>query len=757
MKRLIAIMVILIFFVSFVNLVNSNKSTILIEILSGEKNLIDYLKVNDIYYKQESNLLYLKISQNKLNSLMSKFGDSIKILNGVDVRNFWIYSSDPYSIKVLIDAYGLSEMLSKGYDGHNRTIIIVDPYGDPNIIENLNKFDDIYGFPDANLMTIYPLGKPLIQNFSWAVETDLDVEIAHAAAPRANILLVISPSDNSTNMEFLLKYVIDHYNDSIVSMSWGAPELMIYNPYFHEIFERSVNKNITFVAASGDEYEVQYPASDPYVLSVGGTTLFLNNGIYYKEYPWTLAGGGFSELFKRPIWQIAPGINNSKYRGVPDISMDANPQTGTYIYSGTLIPIGGTSMASPFIAGFIADLESKYNINLGFFTPELYYYYFKNKNEYFNKIYLGYNPIDGWYPQVGLGSLKMNNWTLNKNSFGINVYAGNYSNVKYVEMEFRPQKNYIDYNINELKIELVSNNGSIGNIFFGNNCSDYIFYNNKIIWNKSIDLNIGTLNYLSFNFENNQTLIKINHYSFILNLKLRNFSILFNASSIGPTSFYTTLGPYEIRNIKIYSNTTEKPYKIYSMKWPSVSTYSANEIPFMEDDFIFGSLNTENENVLWPREFNYTDIGTLNLNINSQIYIVGIGTKDDPYILSGLYINSTKIGIIYKGSSYILLYHSIIKSLIGIFTIFGNFYIIDDKIISQIPYISIFSFIYLQNTTIISNISGFQSFSYIFLDNSYPIIYEIQFSSFIDMWYIEYMFIFIFAILLILGKRKKFI
>ncbi|MGC8646474.1 MAG: S53 family peptidase [Thermoplasmata archaeon] len=761
MRKILAVTVIFLLMIILFQINIQNESSMLIEIVSNKNNIMNLLKNESIQFYVSGNLIYVHGDQNNiknlLNVLNTEYQNSFILLNGNHVIYNWEYSTDPYSIDILRNVYGLSDILNRGYEGQGMRIIIIDPYGDKNINENLNKFDTNFGIPPANLKIIYPMGKPPYNNVNWTVETDLDVEIAHACAPYADILLAVSPSDNSTNMEYIIKYIAENYNDSIVSMSWGAPEFEIYNPYFHEIFKDAIKNNITLIAAAGDQNFVQYPASDPYVLSVGGTTLMLSNNLYYREYPWADTGGGYSEIFRRPVWQIGPGINNSKMRGVPDISMDANPQTGVYIYSGTLIPIGGTSMDSPFIAGFIADLESEYHMNFGFFTPELYYYFLENRSHYFNKVYLANNPINGWYPGTGLGTLKMNNWSLYQKGFGINVYAGNYSNINRLNLEFRPVANVIKTSEDIFKIEIKNNSYNFGNIFYGNNCSDYIFINNSVVWGKKITINLGTLNSITLYFNKNFTEIKINDFHYIINESFRDFSLQFNASSIGLITFYTYLGPYEIRNIKIINQTVETPERIFSSPWPGISVYSANEIPFMDDDFIFGALNSENEIVLWPREFNYTYTGSLNLNVNTENFIVGTGTKNDPYIISGIFINTSKIGIIYKGNSYFMIYHSVIKSPIGFLIYYGNLYLIDDHIISDIPFISIFSFIYLKNSTINSEFSGFMSFSYLLFNDNNAVIYEIQFSSLQNFWYIEYMFFFIFSILLIFLKKKKFI
>jgi len=124
---------------------------------------------------------------------------------------------------------------------------------------------------------------------------------------------------------------------------------------------------------------VEYPAASPYVVAVGGTTLLTNtDGSYHGEVPWYSGGGGLSQFEYGPAWEAGVQPVNSAgaftFRGVPDVSMDADLQTGMMIYlgdQGGWTTIGGTSLASPLMAGLWARmLEVKRT--LGFAPPRLY-------------------------------------------------------------------------------------------------------------------------------------------------------------------------------------------------------------------------------------------------------------------------------------------------------------------------------------------------------------------------------------------------
>ena len=129
--------------------------------------------------------------------------------------------------------------------------------------------------------------------------------------------------------------------------------------------------------------DVNYPASSPGVVSVGGTTLVTNaDGSYDQEIAW-LAGGGGPSLFEAPpAWQagisppsgtVCTTLGVACGRAVPDIAMDADPNSGADVYvNGTPEGVGGTSLSSPLALGVWARLESAHGNGLGFAGPALY-------------------------------------------------------------------------------------------------------------------------------------------------------------------------------------------------------------------------------------------------------------------------------------------------------------------------------------------------------------------------------------------------
>jgi subtilase family serine protease len=130
--------------------------------------------------------------------------------------------------------------------------------------------------------------------------------------------------------------------------------------------------------------DVNYPASSPWVVSVGGTTLITStNGSYSREIAWAAGGGGPSLLEMAPAWQngIAPPSNTvcgelvdvPCGRAVPDIAMDADPNSGANVYvGGQPEGVGGTSLSSPLALGVWARLETVAKSRLGFAGPRFY-------------------------------------------------------------------------------------------------------------------------------------------------------------------------------------------------------------------------------------------------------------------------------------------------------------------------------------------------------------------------------------------------
>ena len=234
----------------------------------------------------------------------------------------------------------------------------------------------------------------------------MDVEWAHAIAPQANIMLVVAPSASLTDLLAAIDYATNN-GAQVVSNSWGGSEFSSeasYNSHFNYA-------GVTYLASSGDNGSgVSWPASSPYMVSVGGTTFNVDNsGNYLSENGWSGSGGGLSLYELRPGYQdVVSQLVGSK-RGNPDIAFDADPNTGVAVYDTTRYQgqqgwwvVGSTSLSAPAWAAMITlsdqnrstalsssdTLNALYNLGSG-----------ASYNTYFHDIVSGSN--GGYSPQTG--------------------------------------------------------------------------------------------------------------------------------------------------------------------------------------------------------------------------------------------------------------------------------------------------------------------------------------------------------------------
>jgi len=282
-----------------------------------------------------------------------------------------------YSPATIATAYGFSTT-----GGAGTTIAVVDAYGDPTITANLQAFSSHYGlsgctstsgcFTKVNQSggTTYPATTPV--NGGWELETSLDVEWAHALAPAAHIMLVEASTTGTANMFTAVRYAAAHAG--YVSMSWGANEFSGETSYDSSL----AGAGVSFFAASGDTAaSVIYPASSKNVVAVGGTTLSVTSttGTWKSETAWSTAGGGCSAYETATAAQAAyptydqTTANCNGKRATPDLSLDANPQTGVPVYdsvpyyttpffgisSSGWFQVGGTSASTVMVAAHAAE------------------------------------------------------------------------------------------------------------------------------------------------------------------------------------------------------------------------------------------------------------------------------------------------------------------------------------------------------------------------------------------------------------------
>jgi subtilase family serine protease len=300
-------------------------------------------------------------------------------------------------------------LYAAGWDGTGRTIAIVDSYGSDTIAHDLHVYDQAFGLPSMcgeegvtcapGMPTFSQLalqGSPatkappskshtpgLEAKSAWALEVSLDVEVAHAIAPGANILLVTTPTAETLGVQGFQQmmaaedYVVKHHLADVISQSFASAEDAFGSTTsllrLRYAFIDAANAGVTVLGASGDggsangskqpvgkggatipDPTVVWPASDPLVTGVGGTYLCtdalntttrvvdsVSPPVNCQAFPgeaevgWIASGGGFSHVFSRPAFQDSLPAGSTPIganRGVPDIGLQASARTGALVY-----------------------------------------------------------------------------------------------------------------------------------------------------------------------------------------------------------------------------------------------------------------------------------------------------------------------------------------------------------------------------------------------------------------------------------------
>jgi subtilase family serine protease len=253
--------------------------------------------------------------------------------------------------------------------GKGQTIALVVAYSNPYLLSDLAYFSQKFNLPTPNIRIVNQTGGSILPavDASWVREITLDVQWAHAIAPGADILVVCATTGDLDNIYEATWYAAQ--NAKYVSMSWGSAEFESQSD-FDAQFKKYTDAGVSFFAASGDfGANVNYPASSPSVIGVGGTTIKVDsNKVFTSEIAWFSSGGGCSVYAEAPIAQSSNAGYSTKScasrRGVPDISLLADPQSGALIYhtygcnatgvTTCWIVMGGTSLGSPIAAALAA-------------------------------------------------------------------------------------------------------------------------------------------------------------------------------------------------------------------------------------------------------------------------------------------------------------------------------------------------------------------------------------------------------------------
>jgi subtilase family serine protease len=230
--------------------------------------------------------------------------------------------------------------------GAGQVVAIVDAFDNPDVTSDLAAYRKNFGLGTGKFNKYnqegkkgnYPAGSS-----GWGVEIDLDVEMVSAGCPKCTIDLIEANDNSGTNL-YLAEVEAVKLGATIVSNSWGGGGGSSSAGSFD-------TKGITYLASAGDSgYGMQDPADYETVVSVGGTVMSLS-GKTYSEIVWIDSGGGCSVVTK-PTWQKDKGCSQRTGNDISAVAWNA-AEYDTYGQGGWFT-VGGTSVASPLIAGIYA-------------------------------------------------------------------------------------------------------------------------------------------------------------------------------------------------------------------------------------------------------------------------------------------------------------------------------------------------------------------------------------------------------------------
>ena len=351
--------------------------------------------------------------------------------------------------------YDMTPLRNAGIDGSGVTVMFPE-WGVPDG-SVLAAYATKFGLPTFNVtVNTDPgaWGQPVTQGGQGygaiAGEAALDLEVVHGLAPGARE--IVYAAGDPSKLPVMLQAMVTAHPGAILSSSvfisaceqeQGARQATMAED---AVFTQAASEGTSIFWASGDRgayacladgqqstlgtISIEPDASSPHVTAVGGTTVFLaSNGAYYKEAAWGEpleqwgGGGGVSTFFSRPSWQQAPGVGTISGRGDPDVSADADIESGWDIFgppqnqggSPQEGPVGGTSAATPCWAAITAlidqDLAQRHLRTVGFADPALYLFARSPSGlpaAAFHEITEGTNlhfpATTGWNPATGLGS-----------------------------------------------------------------------------------------------------------------------------------------------------------------------------------------------------------------------------------------------------------------------------------------------------------------------------------------------------------------
>jgi subtilase family serine protease len=344
------------------------------------------------------------------------------------------YAICGYTPSQLRGAYGVDR---SGLEGNKQAVAVTDAFDASTLEADASQYASLHGdkpfkkkqfddrsVPEATGQRVDDCG-----GNGWYGEQTLDVEAVHAIATKADVLYYGAASCYDDDLLAQLTQIVHDNDASIVTNSWGEPTFVVVDGQlfitidddivnaYESVFKQGAVQGIGFYFSSGDNGDdlaafgyahPDFPTGDPWVTSVGGTSLAvgqrnnrlfetgwgtarwgLSSGSWVSQIPFLYgAGGGFSQVFDRPWYQNGVVPSSTSGRAVPDVAMVGDPTTGMLVgeTQDFELPsrfgpagvhygeyrIGGTSLSSPLMAGIAANVQEATGHRVGFANPFIY-------------------------------------------------------------------------------------------------------------------------------------------------------------------------------------------------------------------------------------------------------------------------------------------------------------------------------------------------------------------------------------------------
>jgi kumamolisin len=240
-------------------------------------------------------------------------------------------------------------------------IALVDAYDNPDAVTDINTYAAQWGLPTPTFSVVFASGhRPANNAGGWSLEEALDIEMAVATAPHAKIFLVEAATNSFADLylaESVASNLVATNGGGTVSNSWSGGE---YTGQQTDETKYFTTPGVVYFASTGDSgiNNVGVPSTFASVVAAGGTTVNRNStGNFTGEKWWTGGGGGSSTKEARPAYQNFISTIVGTHRGVPDLSADADPNSGPAMYDADggfgWFQVGGTSVSSPYLAGTV--------------------------------------------------------------------------------------------------------------------------------------------------------------------------------------------------------------------------------------------------------------------------------------------------------------------------------------------------------------------------------------------------------------------